>query len=277
LYIKIGRLARYFRISPQTIRYYEEKGFLRPWRSSDGGDRQYHLRTLKLLSSIRQYHNMGFGTKDIQELFGMKSLSDIDNRLSKQQARLDREMEQLAFRQNALHRKREHIARIHRLLGTCELAPLEPIFLLINRQDNRIIEDEATLCLMERWIVALPIVEGAVRVSMDAVLTCDASHGRESGYCLWESDAAQLNLPLDAPAERISWPLCIHTVLLHAQDKPIYEGALAFAEAHGLTVCGSAIQRVLAKVGEFQAAGEEVIPQAVYYECWIPVKYSSPC
>ncbi|MBR2571872.1 MAG: MerR family transcriptional regulator [Clostridia bacterium] len=271
MYIKIGTLAKHFRISPQTIRYYEEKGFLQPTRDRNTGDRRYHLRTLKLLSSVRQYHNMGFGTREIQELFSETELDAIDARLKAQALKTEREMEELRFRLEALRRQRANILRVHDLQGRFELCALPPMYLLIDRRDDQITEDDAVWSMLEKWINALPIVESAVRVHPSSILACDPWSGRESGYCAWEQDALRLGLPIGTPAEKIEWPLCIHTAVRRAMDEPSYQGIAAYAESQGLEICAPAIQRVLSKVGEFRALGEEVIPAAVYYECWIPV------
>ena len=271
MYIKIGALARHFRVSPQTIRYYEEKGFLRPQRSSDNGDRRYHVRTLKLLSSIRKYHNMGLGTKEIQAIFGETDLAGIDRHLRDQQARLEREARVLAFRQSAVERQRENLRRIERLLDVCELSPMPPMYLLIDRRDGQISEDDAVWRLLDGWIDALPIVEDVVRVAPEAVLACDDYLGRESGYCAWAEDAEALRLPLGAPVERAAWPLCVHTVVRRSPEISSFAGIADYIRENHLSVCGPAIQRVLAKVGEFRARGESVIPDAVYYESWVPV------
>ncbi|MBR1561028.1 MAG: MerR family transcriptional regulator [Clostridia bacterium] len=269
--IKIGTLARHFGISPQTIRYYEEKGFLRPRRSGGGGDRRYHVRTLKLLSSVRSYHNMGFGTKEIQALFGETELDGIDGHLRAQTERVEREMARLRFRKEALDRQRENVGRVRRMLNVCELSALPPMYLLIDRRDGQIIEDEAIWRPLEKWIDALPFVEGAVRVAADSVRTGDLWNGRESGYCVWAGDAERFGLPVDAPVERVEYPLCVHTVVIRSGDIPSYAAIADYARENGLRLCGPAIHRALAKVGEFRASGEDVIPGAVYYECWAPV------
>ena len=64
MYYKIGTLAKRFRISPQTIRYYEKLGFLKADRRDQSTTRYYHARNLKWLCSIRQYHGISMSPGD---------------------------------------------------------------------------------------------------------------------------------------------------------------------------------------------------------------------
>lgn len=69
MYYKIGTLAKRFGITTQAIRFYEKQGLLFSRFEEDSNTRRYHTRNIKWLSSIRRYHEMGFGMKEIQQLF----------------------------------------------------------------------------------------------------------------------------------------------------------------------------------------------------------------
>ena len=81
MYYKIGTLAKRFGITTQAIRFYEKQGLLFSRFEEDSNTRRYHTRNIKWLSSIRRYHEMGFGMKEIQQLFGTIKAQTLSNQI----------------------------------------------------------------------------------------------------------------------------------------------------------------------------------------------------
>jgi MerR family mercuric resistance operon transcriptional regulator len=66
--MRIGEVSRQTRISIQTLRFYERKGFLPPPARSPAGYRAYHAADLKRLRFIQQSQQLGFTLEEIREL-----------------------------------------------------------------------------------------------------------------------------------------------------------------------------------------------------------------
>ena len=59
-FIQIGELAKKTRVTPRTIKYYEDKGLLKPFKKTQGGFRLYQNDKVKLVERIRQLKKLGF-------------------------------------------------------------------------------------------------------------------------------------------------------------------------------------------------------------------------
>ena len=65
----IGDLARELDVSTRTIRYYEERGLLRPQRTTNTQQRLYTPGDRVRLKLLLRACGLGFRTEDIRELF----------------------------------------------------------------------------------------------------------------------------------------------------------------------------------------------------------------
>lgn len=273
MYYKIGMLARRFGITTQAIRFYEKQGLLVS-QCEDSTTRRYHARNLKWLSSIRRYHEMGFGMKEIQQLFLCETPDAITAQMDAHEERLLAEIRERERMLAAVRRQKRDIDRIGQLLGTCRLEPSPALWLLIDQDGQHLDESEAVRDVWANWIRELAFVYSAVLVSPQAIASDSELSGRRSGYCVEESVALDLGLRRNDCVKRFDRSLCIHTIARKAKENRGNElrDALAFARGQGLAFDGDAVGRCLCKVGEVHCQDDQVIPSAIYYEYWIPVK-----
>jgi len=67
-FIQIGELAKKTRVTPRTIKHYEDKGLLKPFKKTRGGFRLYQNDKVKLIERIRQLKKAGFSLKEVKEM-----------------------------------------------------------------------------------------------------------------------------------------------------------------------------------------------------------------
>lgn len=273
MYYKIGTLAKRFGITTQAIRFYEKQGLLVP-TNEESTTRRYHTRNLKWLSSIRRYHEMGFGMKEIQRLFLCETPEDIDMQMDRHEEKLLCEIKERERMLAAVRRQKGDIERIGRLLNTCRLEASPVLWLLIDQDGQHLDETDAVRSVWENWIRELAFVYSAVLVSPEAILADSELSGRRSGYCVDEPIALDLNLRRNNRVARFKHGLCIHTIVKKAKVNKGNElrHVLDFVSQNGLAFDGDAVGRCLCKVGEVNCQDDQVIPSAIYYEYWIPVK-----
>jgi DNA-binding transcriptional MerR regulator len=82
----IGDLARELDISTRTIRYYEERGLLRPQRTTNTQQRLYTPGDRVRLKLLLRARGLGFRLEDIRELFEIYDATH-DERLQGQRLR----------------------------------------------------------------------------------------------------------------------------------------------------------------------------------------------
>lgn len=69
----IGDLAKKLNITTRTIRYYDQKGLVKPSRVSESGYRLYSDEQVKQLKLIIFLKELGFSLKDIQKILEDKN------------------------------------------------------------------------------------------------------------------------------------------------------------------------------------------------------------
>ncbi|GAH79077.1 unnamed protein product [marine sediment metagenome] len=67
-FIQIGELAKKTRVTPRTIKHYEDKGLLKPFKKTRGGFRLYQNDKVKLVERIRQLKKAGFSLREVKEM-----------------------------------------------------------------------------------------------------------------------------------------------------------------------------------------------------------------
>lgn len=76
-YYKIGEIAKWYHISTDSLRYYEELGILKPARG-ENGYRMYHIHDLWRLNVIRDLRALGFSMDKIQEYLNHRTLASTE-------------------------------------------------------------------------------------------------------------------------------------------------------------------------------------------------------
>jgi MerR family copper efflux transcriptional regulator len=64
----IGQLADRAHTTPETIRFYERRGLLRPPPRDDSGYRRYGEQSLRELAAIRSWRRLGFSLDEIESV-----------------------------------------------------------------------------------------------------------------------------------------------------------------------------------------------------------------
>lgn len=66
--ISISALSIAYGLTPEALRYYEEKGLLTPQRASSSGFRQFSLNDVQRLGFIKSYQRQGFSLDEIKHI-----------------------------------------------------------------------------------------------------------------------------------------------------------------------------------------------------------------
>ncbi len=82
-YYRIGEISRLYNIGPDSLRYYEKLGILKPHRG-ENDYRMYHIHDLWRLNVIRDLRELGFSMERIREYLDNRSLSNTENMLQEE-------------------------------------------------------------------------------------------------------------------------------------------------------------------------------------------------
>ncbi len=70
--LTIGKAAAGANVTPDTLRYYEREGLIRPATRTDAGYRLYDAEQVRRLQFIRQAQECGFTLDDIRQLLTVR-------------------------------------------------------------------------------------------------------------------------------------------------------------------------------------------------------------
>ena len=80
-YYKIGELANLLKLSPRTIRYYEEIGLLNSVKRIEGGKRVYTDRDYQRLKFITRLKHLGLTLSEMLELEDIYQIHQTNNKV----------------------------------------------------------------------------------------------------------------------------------------------------------------------------------------------------
>lgn len=99
----IGQVAQKLNISTRTVRYYDEKGLVKPYLVKENGYRYYNDEQIMQLQEIIYLKDLGFSLRQIRELLQDKDSSkSMKLLLSQQYQENDAEIRQLQDRQEKI-------------------------------------------------------------------------------------------------------------------------------------------------------------------------------
>lgn len=79
-YYRIGEISKLYHIGPDSLRYYEELGILKPHRGANNY-RMYHIHDLWRLNVIRDLRELGFSMEAIKNYLDNRTLSGTEDLL----------------------------------------------------------------------------------------------------------------------------------------------------------------------------------------------------
>lgn len=101
--ISISALSIAYGLTPEALRYYEEKGLLTPERTSSGGFRKFSSVDIQMLGIIKSLQRQGFSLDEIRRIVktGLP-LSDLITMMDEKRAQLSEQMAMVNAIQNRL-------------------------------------------------------------------------------------------------------------------------------------------------------------------------------
>jgi DNA-binding transcriptional MerR regulator len=112
----ISQLANELGISTRTIRFYEEKGLVKPARTS-GNQRVYHKRDRARLKLILRGKHFGYSLNEIAEMIGMDSVNlDEVEQIKRSLAYGDKKLREIDQRMAEMGALRDDLQSVRRKL-----------------------------------------------------------------------------------------------------------------------------------------------------------------
>lgn len=144
--ITIGKLAKLFGISEQTIRMYERYHIISTSRDPNNGYRRFDLNAFTDLIKARIFQGIGFSMKNVSFLMDNCDIKEAYALMECQKEKLHDEILELSAKSRALERMMQQIDEILKKQGTCEVVLEEGWYVqpILNQNDDIIFDARDT-------------------------------------------------------------------------------------------------------------------------------------
>lgn len=147
-FYKISEISKLYGIGPDSIRYYEKLGILKPRRDVNGY-RLYSLKEMYKLNMIRDLRRLDFTMEQIKDYLDNQSVYNTLEHLSKEQRYVKHQIRELQLREQLLFERAEDIKKSLRVTADkIEILTIDYRYCV--RINQRITRDEEMDFLMKK-------------------------------------------------------------------------------------------------------------------------------
>ena len=264
---KIGDVAGILGISPDLIRYYEEKGVVAPVKDPLNNYRYYDTWDINYLIDCLWYKNFGFG---IEQIANMVAECSYDGLLECLEEKGTEIMEAIRRQELLLQRIKlfcERLEGTKSFLGRCDLRENAEFIRYINRRNFTYDNSPGLRELTRKWLKYLPFSRRYFQIPKDAL--ADSGGDYEWGFSLGMQYVEEFEVEIKPPVEIVPAKLCVHSAFrIVGRDQfsvRYIDYLIEYANNNNLAVVGDAFGNLACSViEEGQPVG--------YFEVWLPVE-----
>ena len=263
---KIGDVAGILGISPDLIRYYEEKGVVSPSKDPNNNYRYYDTWDINYLIDCLWYKNFGFS---IEQIANMVSECSYDALHQKLESKGEDILAAIRRQELLLQRIRifcERLTSTKSYLGKCDLRHSAEFVRYINRRNFTYYNSPVQRELSRKWLRYMPFSRRYFEIPEDALAEVRGDY--EWGFSLAAQYISEFGVDVKPPVEFMPSRLCVHSALKIVGRNQFsarhIDYMVDFANASNLKVTGNAFGNLACCVVEDgQPTG--------YFEVWLPV------
>jgi len=264
---KIGEVAGILGISPDLIRYYEEKGVVSPAKDPNNNYRYYDTWDINYLIDCLWYKNFGFG---IEQIGNMVAECSYDMMLQKLEDKSEDIMAVIRRQELLLQRIRmfcERLTSTKSYLGKCELQSNNEFARYINRRNFTYDNSQVIRDLNRKWLRYMPFSRRYFEMPKDALAEVRGDY--EWGFSLGIQYVEEFGVEIKPPVEFIPARLCVHSAFRIIGQNQFssrhIDYMVDYANENGFAVAGDAFGNLACSVIE------DGKPTG-YFDVWLPVE-----
>lgn len=123
----IGQVAKFLGLSRDTLKFYEEKGLVKPVQDKENGYRRYSLFDIDDVLTVNFYREIDVEIKQIQKLKNDGNLEEIESLLDKQEKKIQEEIEYKRMLLNNIKTVKDNYKTIKENLWKYSIKEMKPV------------------------------------------------------------------------------------------------------------------------------------------------------
>ena len=266
---KIGDVSRILGISPDLIRYYEEKGVVSPQKDPYNNYRYYDTWDINFLIDCLWFKNFGFGIEQVAHIVSQNTYDELVGNLTE---RGDELLASIRFQELLLQRIRRYAENLKTLpgfIGRCDIRQSAEFVRYLNRYNTMYDNDAELQTLTRQWLKYMPFSRRYFEVPEDDLLGEGDDYAW--GFSIGMQYVEEFGIEIKPPVKHIPSQLCIHSAFTSTGKDRFTARHLDFltdyAVKNNLKVAGCAFGNLACSVVE---KGEIT----GFFEVWLPIEES---
>ena len=267
---KIGDVARILGISPDLIRYYEEKGVVSPQKDPYNNYRYYDTWDINFLIDCLWFKNFGFGIEQVAHIVSENTYDELLENLSRRGDEIAASIRYQGFLLQRIRKYDEILKNLRQTIGTCDIRRSAEFVRYLNRFNTMYDNDMELQTLSRQWLKYMPFSRRYFEVPEDGLM--GEGDGYAWGFSIGMQYVGEFGIEVKPPVKHMPSRLCIHSAFTSTGKNRFTARHLDFlteyAEKNGLRVAGCAFGNLACSVVE---DGEIT----GFFEVWLPIEETS--
>lgn len=215
----ISEVAKLLDLSSEAIRYYENKGIIKPERNEETGYRYYGGWDIHMLIRARTYRQLGYTLDETADLLNKFDTVDIVSYLSHKKEEIKKEIERSTNLLNYLDKEKENIINCDEITGVYQLLHRPAIYRLEMQERYNLYPDKKLRKVINDWIEKIPFAFTSTLFPLDSIL-----NGEENftvGLGIYKEYAELLGIEESEYVKLFPSKMCILTGIQTMSSKDI--------------------------------------------------------
>lgn len=243
---KIGEIAKMLGISSETIRNYEKKGLIDPYKEEETNYRYYDIVQINHLLNLQKYQKYGYSLHEIGKIMNDCTMHELEMSLEAKEQDLLNEAFYMNLKLNSIHTMITCMLQAQNAKQGFILGQRPALYRMNYQQNYELIIDEQVQSELVKWLkyADLPFMSGTIRPG-------DIENGKrhfEFGFCLDKKTAEFLGVKEN---NIVKYYESCPAIIFYYEATPYNDIAdtskriVEYAREHNLRISGESISRVI--------------------------------
>lgn len=242
---KIGEIAKLLGISAETVRNYEKKGLIEPYKE-DSNYRYFDIIMVNHLFNIQKFQKYGYNLHEIKEIIDESTIKEAEYSLIKKEKELLNEAFYLNLRLNSINTTINFMMQAQNAKQGCFLGERPPVYRLNYQKNHELIEDERVHEEVGRWLKYSDLTFMSGSIQLNSMM--DLGGDFDFGFCLDKRTAEFIGIHEN---DVVQFYDGCPAIVFYYEATPrneidgVAKMVLEYANKHNLRIVGESISRVI--------------------------------
>ena len=264
---KIGEIAKMLGISSETIRKYEKKGLIMPYKEEESRYRFYDIIQINYLMNLQKLQKFGYSLNEIGKIMKTESMAEMEESLKEKEEKLLNEAFYTQLKLESIRANIECMEQAKNAKQGCFFGYRPALYRMNYQKNHELIQEDTVQEELMKWLKYSDLTFMSSSVSLKNLRKGENQF--DFGFCMDKETAECLEIK---ESEIVKFYDRCPAVVFYCEVKGSsgFQDAanmlMEFAKENGLILAGESVSRVLL------ARWEDETSYFISHLVWIPYK-----